>query len=385
MKYKFIGVELARTGKFDASTGSVTLTTQDFDDMAEAYKQLKGKVDIPIKLGHDDAQAVLSDSGLPAAGWVENVRRSGDKLVADLINIPEPVYKLMESGALRKRSIEAIRNYTLAGTKWKFALVGLALLGAELPAVDSLEDIAALYASGRVVLASDDSDVVVVQMKEETLPSSDSDPDALIEELRTLISKIAATTAGKRGAPRLRQLLSVTVDELKRTPVRAEHLQEGVVDIDINKLRTKLKLPETATEAEVLAALEAEESTPPPNEAALAAMRTELSQTQAKVVLLESKVASDKVTIEVDTAIKARRFMPAARESLIKLALHDSEAFQDLVKNTPENTVLAPEAGSSGDGNKAEDVSDSELKIAAQMGLTKEDLTKSKERNKVAI
>lgn len=402
---KFLGVELARTGKFDASTGPVTLTQDDFDNIAAAYLELKGKVDIPVKLGHDE-QNILEEAGLPAAGWVENVRRVGDKLVADIIGVPDGVAKLIESGALRKRSIEAIRNVKLAGKKYKMALTGLALLGAELPAVDSLQDITALYASGAVVsagilvLVDSEGAEVVRAASTETMPkpTTPEEVDELLEELREVINKIAATTAGKRGAPKLRQLLSVAVDELKRTRkihAGAETNETGESEeMDIAKLRAMLKLPETATEEEVLAALAKLTADPPQDEpkpddppgepdavaAALAAFKSELADAQKQIVMLTTDKAKNEVTSAVDEAIKARRFMPASRDSLIKLALADKASFDELVKGTPANSVLAPERGTTSTSEVPSELepTDIELKIAAQMGTSKDKLIAAK-------
>ena len=50
----FEGVEIARTGTFEAQTGRVKFTTQDFDNAEEAYKELGEKHHAVIKLGHDE-------------------------------------------------------------------------------------------------------------------------------------------------------------------------------------------------------------------------------------------------------------------------------------------------------------------------------------------
>ena len=51
-----LNVEIAKTGTFNASTGKVTFTRKDFDDMEAASKELMGKVDFPLKLGHNEGQ-----------------------------------------------------------------------------------------------------------------------------------------------------------------------------------------------------------------------------------------------------------------------------------------------------------------------------------------
>lgn len=402
---KFIGVELARTGRFDASTGPVTLTIEDFDNVADAYQELKGKVLIPIKLGHDE-QNILEQSGLPSAGWVENIRRVGEKLVADLMAVPDAVATLIETGGLRTRSIEAVRNVKLAGKRYKIAITGLALLGAELPAVDSLADISALYASGAALdtLEHDSEAARIICTTTEKMPSaSEEHVDDLLEELRSIINKIAATTAGKRGAPRLRQLLSVATDELKRT----NKLSNGDDnDMDYAKYRKLLKLPDTATDEEVQAALDAKltaepEPTPPVEEpkpteptnpdpvdnsvaaqiaAAIKPFKDDFIKAQQQLITLTTDKAKGEVTTSVDEAIKARKFMPASRDGLIKLALADKSAFDELVKTTPANAVLSPERGTTATSDIPSEIepTEIELTIAAQTGVTREMLVAQK-------
>ena len=100
----------------------------------------------PIKLGHDNK--LLSTDGAPAAGWVENLRVVGDRLLGDLVKVPDAIAQMMKAGRLRKRSIEARRNFRVGGRSYPLVLTGLALLGAFLPAVDSLADVAKLFARG---------------------------------------------------------------------------------------------------------------------------------------------------------------------------------------------------------------------------------------------
>jgi len=347
----FLNVELARTGSYTGKTGPVTLTEQDLDDMVLTYTELKDKVHIPVKLGHSQDQKLLTESGLPAAGWVENLRRVGDRLVADLMRVPDEIGKLIRSGAFRSRSIEAIRNLNLAGQRRKITLTGLALLGTEIPAVDSLEDITKLYASGEVLAASN------------------------------LVDSEASVMVIRDGS------ISKAVDEYL---TRTEQSKED--DMDIGKLRAMLSLPETATEDDVLASLGEKLSAKPNNEGEkktesapdpeITRLSKELSDATTRLIQLENERAKEGVTVKVDEAIKSRRFMPASRDSLIKLAMHDSAAFDDLVKGTPENSVLGPEKGSStSEGIPTEaEPTESELKVAAQMGLDKDTIVQFKAR-----
>jgi hypothetical protein len=138
--------------------------------MVASYEALRGEIKVPVKLGHNVAQGPLSEflggDGAPAAGWVENVRRVGDRVVGDLMAVPRLIAQMFRVGAYRGRSVEFFRTYTSqeSGSKFRMVLTGLALLGARLPAVGGLADWAKLYGSRAAVetFLSADEDVVVL-------------------------------------------------------------------------------------------------------------------------------------------------------------------------------------------------------------------------------
>lgn len=133
------GVELLRTGTWQASTGEFTVTPELIAATAAAHRG--GTVPAPvIRLGH-----VTPDA--PAYGRVTNIRASADgrTLYGDLTGIPPKLAKIMHA-AFPHRSIEGEHDYIdRDGTTHRFALTGLALLGAEAPAVHGLAEIADLY------------------------------------------------------------------------------------------------------------------------------------------------------------------------------------------------------------------------------------------------
>jgi hypothetical protein len=133
-------VELVRAGTWPASTGPVTITTADLRAMMAAAAD--PEVDrAALKIGHVDPRF----DGEPALGWVENLRLEGDRLVGDLVEVPEMLAELMPR-AFRRRSVEiAWRVRTPAGATYTAALTALALLGVAAPAVKGLADVAALY------------------------------------------------------------------------------------------------------------------------------------------------------------------------------------------------------------------------------------------------
>jgi len=140
----------AFTGKLDAAQ-IPTLRAVDGESlveaMARAARELAGELHAPVKLGHGD-QRQLREAGIepPAAGWLDNLRVDGERLLADLQAVPRKVADLIRSRAYRSRSLELSR-VTSQRTGKRYSLVpsGLALLGATTPAVRGLADVAALY------------------------------------------------------------------------------------------------------------------------------------------------------------------------------------------------------------------------------------------------
>lgn len=121
---------------FDAKT---------LDGIAAANAAIGDRLHPPVKLGHTDDQKLLQDGGYNAAGYVSNLRRVNNKLLADLEAVPEKIAQLMEVGAWRTRSVELDPDMEFDGVTYPLVLTGLALLGDELPAVQTLDDIYELY------------------------------------------------------------------------------------------------------------------------------------------------------------------------------------------------------------------------------------------------
>lgn len=147
-------VEILSVGKWPGTgcpPGGCAFTEDDLDELVAVYEATKDSVALPLKLGHDDKQKMLQADGYPAAGWLTNIRRVGQKLLADLSKVPEKIADLIDVGAYRNRSVE-IDCIECNGTKYPSALTAMALLGADIPAVQGLADITALYASKQIEL-----------------------------------------------------------------------------------------------------------------------------------------------------------------------------------------------------------------------------------------
>jgi hypothetical protein len=106
---------------------------KELEEMERNFKLLKKEnpdFQVPIKLGHHMEEK-------PAAGWMENIRRVGNVLVADFVDMPSSVHELIKNKTFKNRSIEVIRNFVDSGNKKLGRVIkGIALLGSSLPAVN---------------------------------------------------------------------------------------------------------------------------------------------------------------------------------------------------------------------------------------------------------
>jgi hypothetical protein len=137
-------------------------TRDQLEAMAEAARELAAEIRAPNKIGHSDVQSLLRNSELaaptpgemPAVGWLDGstaqVVDGGDGvdavLVMDAKAVPKQFAQLVNAGAYRTRSAELSRITSQVTQKtYDWVVTGLAWLGAKLPAVQTLEDVVALY------------------------------------------------------------------------------------------------------------------------------------------------------------------------------------------------------------------------------------------------
>ena len=112
-------IDICRTGTFtDARGRKVTLQAADLDRLAEGYKT---QDPAPVVVGHPETDA-------PAWGWIDAVRRSGDRLQARLRDIAPAFREAVEAGRYAGRSIAFTKD----------GLRHLGFLGGRAPAVPGL-------------------------------------------------------------------------------------------------------------------------------------------------------------------------------------------------------------------------------------------------------
>tara|TARA_Y100000310_G_scaffold322038_1_gene380533 strand:- start:1692 stop:3329 length:1638 start_codon:yes stop_codon:yes gene_type:complete len=141
------GVPIFATGVHNGDA----YTAKDINGMVKAFDELGGLIDPPVKVGHTsdefnvalakkmgiETEFITGENGLGAMafGWVDKLRVAGGIMYADLTAVPEPIAEMIESKSFNKVSAEIMFGLKEKGKVFKHVLSGLALLGAELPAV----------------------------------------------------------------------------------------------------------------------------------------------------------------------------------------------------------------------------------------------------------
>lgn len=132
-------------------------TDDDLNQIVESFKKTKDKLRPYVKIGHGDSQNLLSKDELPKAGVIENVRKVGSKLIADLVQVPKKVFEVVKRKAFDKISSELFVNIDISGERHPFALKAVALLGGETPAVHDLNSIMDLFCYEGIAIGYSDN------------------------------------------------------------------------------------------------------------------------------------------------------------------------------------------------------------------------------------
>lgn len=128
-------VEIFAIGKWNGMQFDVT----DLNLMASAFSALKDVHKVPLKFGHNEEQPFTD--GQPALGWVDEVFVEGSKLFAKFVDIPKVVYNAIEKKLYKHVSVELDMGVEHKGSHYTWVLSGVALLGADIPAVNTLADL----------------------------------------------------------------------------------------------------------------------------------------------------------------------------------------------------------------------------------------------------
>ena len=188
-------VEIFATGRWKGNK-DITVTSGDLDEMLLSFNSLSMQVSgyKPfLKLGHQEQQKYFGQkTGAPNLGFVERIWREGEKILADFSNVPDELLDLIEQRRYNTVSIEMYPSIEHEGKTFKNVLTAVAILGAELPAVKGLKELAeSLFAEDQLVFG----DGILTFQQETDAVFTQEQVDALIAAAVAKTEKTAAEAA----------------------------------------------------------------------------------------------------------------------------------------------------------------------------------------------
>lgn len=193
-----LDVELFAAGKWN----NMTFSNDDLKSMVDNFKTLSPFHFAPVKLGHNGEQQITD--GLPALGeiekvWYSNKGKDGKpKLMGKLVGLPDVVFKAISKSRYQKLSIELDVGVEHKGKFMKYVLTAVALLGADIPAVNTLADLNAYM--GRKSLFADSK--TRVNFTQDFSYSINEDNDMDLAQAMTRIGELETEVSGLKDEAR---------------------------------------------------------------------------------------------------------------------------------------------------------------------------------------
>ena len=410
-------VEILASGTWNGNK-QVTITDDDLKAFVTSFNDItaddKLNYEPPAKLGHNEDQKILAADGLPAAGWVSKLKVIGGKLVADFKGVPKKLAEIIKAGGYKKVSSEFYQNYEIGGKKYPWVLKAVAFLGADVPAVKTIGDIAAQYAEGALL---DENkvpfDVVEMTAGEladwsqadvDQLPDSafaviksggtkDKDGMTVPRNLRLLPYKGAD---GKVDLPHLRNALA-RLPQTDLTPAERSEAEKvlqkaakdaGVEDVNKNteqedalekEIRTLLVLDDKADVLAAITALKAKAEAQVVSLAEQTALSEKIKTIETKLAESEKVIAFKERDERVGKAISTGKITPAQKPWAEQYALTDPKGFDAFVAAAPKVVDLS-EKGSQANNPEDVNLTEADTQIAGKLGVSKEDLIKTRKQ-----
>lgn len=239
--YELKDIEIMAVGKWN----NTNITKLDLENMVENFRLFGDRLKAPLKLGHDAKQKLAQADGLPAVGWIKDIRLKGEKLIADFTGIPKKVKQLIGT-AYGRFSAEILFNLKYAGNIYKRVLRGVALLGEDTPAVNSITDIINLYSEGKESIDLSGAEVFA----EHILNEGDENMEATKELQEQLEAEKKQSFAKDEQIKELQNKLIAQEENQTKTEVYSA-IDKGIADGKIAPaIREKLAALALAKEAD---------------------------------------------------------------------------------------------------------------------------------------
>lgn len=130
-----IDAEILAPGKWN----DINITLEHMEQAVNNFRALGDLIDVPLKFGHNKKQKMTD--GQPALGWVTDIWIKSGRIMARFTDMPKIVYEAIKAKRYKNVSIEGMFDVEHKGKKYGFVLKAVALLGVDMPAVNTLNDL----------------------------------------------------------------------------------------------------------------------------------------------------------------------------------------------------------------------------------------------------
>ena len=130
----------------------ITVTPKMLVELANNFTRLSDVIDVYAKLGHNEEQKMTD--GQPALGWASKIWVEGEKLFATMTDVPDIVVEAIEKKLYKNVSIEVLFDVEHKGVQYGTVLTAVALLGADMPAVNTLTDLKTYMTANNLAFTS---------------------------------------------------------------------------------------------------------------------------------------------------------------------------------------------------------------------------------------
>lgn len=346
-----IWLKLIPAGTFSGRDGRGPYQAADLEQIADTTRRYAGATDILIDYEHQSRNSQENGKPAPAAGWIKEVQARVDGL-----------YGRVEWTATAASAIKA-KEYRYISPVY-FHTKGGDVLALQTVALTNIPNLDLFEVSAHSVFSATQPKTEVSMKRLLAalgLSEGGSEDDVLVAINSLLTSSTALALAA-----------GLTKDAKSEEISLAVHSAFA----DRKKIAIAAGKAETATADEIVSVLAAAHTAATPDPTKFVPYE-QVSAMQADINALKEGVAAEKAEDAVAEAIKDGKLVPALKEWGLSVHRADPAKFNEFIGKAPVLTSAQRTATAHAPGEGKAVLSDSEVSVMRQMGLTEEQMLKS--------
>jgi hypothetical protein len=198
-------------------------TDKDLADIVANFNELRDSVKPFLKLGHQGKEEQ------PALGWVDSMRVQGSKIIASVRDIPQIVFEAITKKLYNRVSSEIYWNYKAhTGKTYNYVLKAVALLGASVPEVKTLNDLTTYLSeqsADRLLVFSEAQKIDLDKKEDNEMPDNTEQIKKFEEDLKAAkdaeTAALAKATAAEQELKTFKEAENKKARDAKQSDVKA--------------------------------------------------------------------------------------------------------------------------------------------------------------------